>query len=81
MQVQKKLIDWLKVRARPFLFSTSLTPGAAAACIEAIDIMESDPLTMEKLWENGHYLKAGLKKFRVRHWPLGNTYHTLHYRR
>ncbi|MBC1418190.1 glycine C-acetyltransferase [Listeria fleischmannii] len=57
----KKLIDWLKVRARPFLFSTSLTPGAAAACIEAIDIMESDPLTMEKLWENGHYLKAGLK--------------------
>src|SRR5699024_6876455 len=37
----KELIDWLKVRARPFLFSTSLTPGAAAACIEAIDIMSS----------------------------------------
>lgn len=58
----QQLIDWLKVRARPFLFSTSLTPGAAAACIEAIDIMEHDPERMEKLWENGTYLKAGLVK-------------------
>ncbi|WP_430535321.1 glycine C-acetyltransferase [Listeria rocourtiae] len=58
----QQLIDWLKVRARPFLFSTSLTPGAAAACIEAIDIMEHDPERMEKLWENGTYLKAGLAK-------------------
>lgn len=58
----QQLIDWLKVRARPFLFSTSLTPGTAAACIEAIDIMESDPERMEKLWGNGTYLKAGLAK-------------------
>ncbi|EUJ28489.1 2-amino-3-ketobutyrate coenzyme A ligase [Listeria floridensis FSL S10-1187] len=57
----QELIDWLKVRARPFLFSTSLTPGAAAACIEAIDVMDSHPETIEKLWENGTYLKAGLK--------------------
>ena len=57
----QKLIDWLKVRARPFLFSTSLTPGAAAACIEAIHIMEQDHELMERLWENGRYLKSGLK--------------------
>lgn len=58
----KDLIDWLKVRARPFLFSTSLTPGSAAACIEAIDMMTESPEYNEKLWENGNYLKAGLKK-------------------
>lgn len=56
------LIDWLKVRARPFLFSTSLTPGSAAAAMEAIEmLMESDEYN-RKLWENGDYLKAGLKK-------------------
>lgn len=55
------LIDWLKVRARPFLFSTSLTPANAAACIEAITIMEEDPSLNEKLWENGDYLKKELK--------------------
>ncbi|MBC1984243.1 glycine C-acetyltransferase [Listeria booriae] len=56
----QQLIDWLKVRARPFLFSTSLTPATAAACIEAIDIMEHDPERMTKLWNNGTYLKKGL---------------------
>jgi len=55
------LIDWLKVRARPFLFSTSLTPANAAACIEAIRIMEEDPTLNEKLWENGTFLKKELK--------------------
>ncbi len=58
----KELIDWLKVRARPFLFSTSLTPGSAAACITAFDLMEKEPETIDKLWENGTYLKAGLKE-------------------
>lgn len=57
----KDLIDWLKVRARPFLFSTSLTPGAAAACIEAINILTESTTLNEKLWENGNYLKKGLK--------------------
>lgn len=57
----QQLIDWLKVRARPFLFSTSMTPGDAAACIEAIDIMMESTDLVEKLWENGRYLKEGLK--------------------
>ncbi len=58
----QKLIDWLKVRARPFLFSTSLTPGAAAACLEAFRIMENEPEKIAKVWENGRYLSEGLAK-------------------
>lgn len=58
----KNLIDWLKVRGRPFLFSTSLTPGAAAACIEAFNLMSESEEYVDKLWENGDYLKAGLKE-------------------
>ncbi len=56
------LIDWLKVRARPFLFSTSLTPAAAGACIEALNIMTESTELVDKVWENGRYLKDGLKK-------------------
>lgn len=58
----KDLIDWLKVRARPFLFSTAMTPGAAAACIEAINILTESTELVDKLWENGRYLKKGLKE-------------------
>ncbi len=57
----KDLIDWLKVRGRPFLFSTSLTPGSAGACIEAINILTESTELHDKLWENGNYLKKGLK--------------------
>lgn len=58
---RKDLIDWLKVRSRPFLFSTSLTPADVAASIKAIQIlMESTDLN-KHLWENGDYLKKGLK--------------------
>lgn len=58
----KDLIDWLKVRARPFLFSTSMNPGAAAACIEAINILSESDELVKKVWENGNYLKKGLKE-------------------
>lgn len=58
----QQLIDWLKVRARPFLFSTSLTPGAAAAATKAIELMMASTEAHDKLWENGRYLKEGLKK-------------------
>ncbi|MBT2655959.1 glycine C-acetyltransferase [Bacillus sp. ISL-18] len=59
---KKNLIDWLKVRSRPFLFSTSLTPADVAASIRSIEIlMESTDLN-KKLWENGDYLKKGLKE-------------------
>ncbi len=58
----KDLIDWLKVASRPFLFSTSLAPGDTRAITEAVTmIMESTELH-DKLWENGDYLKQGLKE-------------------
>ncbi|AGX04235.1 2-amino-3-ketobutyrate CoA ligase [Bacillus infantis NRRL B-14911] len=59
---KKQLIDWLKVRSRPFLFSTSLTPADVAACIESISILMESTELNEKLWENADYLKKGLKE-------------------
>ncbi|WP_077702311.1 glycine C-acetyltransferase [Virgibacillus dokdonensis] len=56
------LIDWLKVRSRPFLFSTAVSPADAAASTKAVEILMESTELNEKLWENGNYLKAGLKQ-------------------
>jgi glycine C-acetyltransferase len=59
---KKNLIDWLKVRSRPFLFSTSLTPADVAACMQSLDIIMESTELHDRLWENGRYLKQGLKE-------------------
>lgn len=59
---KQKLIDWLKVSSRPFLFSTAVTPADAVAATEAIDRLMKSTDLIDKLWENGDYLKKGLKE-------------------
>lgn len=59
---KKNLIDWLKVRSRPFLFSTAVPPGDVAAITAAIQIIMDSTELHDKLWANGDYLKAGLAK-------------------
>jgi glycine C-acetyltransferase len=50
----------LEHKARPFLFSTSHPPAVAAACLAAIDVLESEPELIERLWHNTGHFKAGL---------------------
>ena len=52
----------LEHRARPFLFSTSHPPAVAAACLAAIDVLESEPELIERLWENTRHFKSGLER-------------------
>ena len=52
----------LEHKARPFLFSTSHPPAVAAACLAAIDVLESKPELIDRLWENARYFKAGLQR-------------------
>ncbi|MHB8358538.1 MAG: glycine C-acetyltransferase [Thermoplasmataceae archaeon] len=56
-----ELIDLLKQRARPFLFSSALNPGEAAAIMKSIEIMERDDSLLKKLWKNSDDLKKGLR--------------------
>ena len=57
----RALIEFLHHRARPFLFSTSHPPSVAATCIAALDVLESEPQWIERLWENTRFFKAGLQ--------------------
>ncbi|MDT0123081.1 glycine C-acetyltransferase [Paenibacillus sp. RRE4] len=59
---KKQLIEWLKLRSRPFLFSTSLPPAVIASCSASVDILMNDKELIEKLWENGNHLKNGLSR-------------------
>ncbi len=57
----KDFIEFLYHRARPFLFSTSHPPAVAAACIAAVDVLQTEPQWMEQLWSNTRFFKKGLK--------------------
>lgn len=59
---KQELIDWLKVRSRPFLFSTALPAGDVAAIMGALDKITESTELHDKLWDNGNYLKEGLKR-------------------
>ena len=55
------IIDWLRQRGRPFLFSSAVTVPDAAACLAAVDLLEDSTQLVDKLWENAKYFKAEMK--------------------
>ncbi|QOR35662.1 glycine C-acetyltransferase [Clostridium sp. 'deep sea'] len=58
----KELIDYIKQRGRPFLFSSATTPPDVAATIKSFEIlMESDEL-VNRLWSNGDYFKQKMQE-------------------
>lgn len=59
----KVLIDYMKQRARPFLFSTPLSPADTGALLKVVEILSRDDSLVRKLWENGNYVKEQLKSY------------------
>lgn len=57
-----KLIEFLKQRARPFLFSSALTPPDVMATLESIKILTDSGELVNRLWDNGRYFKAEMQK-------------------
>ena len=55
LQADAETIDYLKHRARALMFSASMTPGSVASVIAALDIIESEPERIAKLWDNTNY--------------------------
>lgn len=56
------IIEWLRQRGRPFLFSSAVTVPDVFACIAAIDLLEESTELVDRLWSNAKYFKDGMKK-------------------
>jgi len=56
----RALIDFLRQRARPFIFSTSHPPSVAAASIAALEVLQDEPEIIDRLWDNTRFFKDGL---------------------
>jgi len=55
------VVEWLRQRGRPFLFSSAMTVPDVAACLAAVDILEESTELVDRLWENTRYFKAKMK--------------------
>ncbi|MGY4687670.1 glycine C-acetyltransferase [Petrotoga sp. DB-2] len=59
---KKVLIDYLKQQARPFLFSSSLSPSETAAALEATKTLYESNNLVKKLWDNAKYFQSKIKE-------------------
>ncbi|MDT7891595.1 MAG: glycine C-acetyltransferase [Thermoproteota archaeon] len=58
----KLLCDYLRNKVRPYLLTGSQPPPVAAACLEAIKIVQEDSSLFTKLWDNTRYFKKSLQQ-------------------
>ena len=56
------VVEWLRQRGRPFLFSSAMTVPDVAACLAALDILEGSTELVDKLWENTRYFKDEMRR-------------------
>lgn len=57
-----KIIEWLRQRGRPFLFSSAVTVPDTAACLAAVDLLEESTDLVDRLWANARLFQAEMKK-------------------
>ena len=59
---KKEIIELLRQRSRPYLFSNSLAPAIVGASIKVFELLEKDTTLRDKLEWNTNYFKEGMKK-------------------
>lgn len=58
---RQTVIDWLRQRGRPFLFSSAMTVPDVAACLEAVAILDESTELVDRLWQNAAFFKREMK--------------------
>jgi len=53
-----EIVEYVRQRARPFLFSSAVTPADVAACMAAVRILEESDAPVRKLWDNARHFKT-----------------------
>jgi len=56
------VVDWLRQRARPFLFSSAMTVPDVAACLAAVDLLEESDELVRRLWANTEHFKREIRR-------------------
>jgi glycine C-acetyltransferase len=56
-----EVVDWLRQRGRPFLFSSAMTVPDVAACLAAIDLLEGSTELVDRLWTNTEFFKREIQ--------------------
>jgi glycine C-acetyltransferase len=59
---RREVVEWLRQRSRPYLFSNSIPPVVAAASIAVLDLLESTPGLRTQLLENARFFREGLTR-------------------
>lgn len=59
---RREIIDWLRQRSRPYLFSNTLAPVITATSLKALELLESNHNLLKKLHHNSAYFRAGMEK-------------------
>jgi glycine C-acetyltransferase len=57
---RREVIEWLRQRSRPYLFSNSIPPVVAAASLAVLDLLEGGTQLREQLMENARYFRAAM---------------------
>jgi len=57
---KRSVVEWLRQRSRPYLFSNSLPPVIAATSLRVLDLIEHDPALRAKVHHNARHFRAGL---------------------
>lgn len=58
---RQEIIDWLRQRSRPYLFSNSIPPVVAAVSLRVLDLIDASPELREQLHANARHFRAGLE--------------------
>ena len=58
---KKLIVDYLRQKARPFLFSSAVTPADTAACLAAVQVLAESTDLVDRLWQNTDYFKSQMK--------------------
>ena len=59
---RREIIDLLRQRSRPYLFSNTLAPAMCAATIKVIEMLEKDTSLRDKVFENADYFRSEMSK-------------------
>lgn len=59
---KKQVIDWLRQRSRPYLFSNSVAPAIVQASIRVLEMLEQGDELRQRLWDNANYFRSEMTK-------------------